>query len=186
MKNKNNYIEVEVRCLLDEKEYKRLVRFFGKNAKLLWVRDDESRYYKSPLNLRIQKTSQSAKIWAKTGRMHDSAREEIEISIDRKSFEKTHLLFEKLGFPMYVTWIRKRRMYQWGDITVALDNTKGYGYKLELEMMSDSRNKKSTLTRLEAALKELGVTKTPEGEFDRKFNEYVQNWKKLVKQSTNT
>ncbi|MBS3171615.1 hypothetical protein J4449_03320, partial [Candidatus Woesearchaeota archaeon] len=70
--------------------------------------------------------------------------------------------------------------FKWNDINVCLDDTKGYGYILELEKISDELNKNKDLKILNKRLKELGIDLTPRDEFDKKYENYLKNWQTLV------
>ena len=112
--------------------------------------------------------------------MHDGHREEIEIKFNRNEFEKLEKLLLCLGFEVEIKWFRKRFKFQWGDIAVCLDRTKGYGHIIELEKMSSGKNKEKELEGLRQKLKSLNVEITPKEEFDRKFLNYKKNWKSLI------
>ena len=64
---------------------------------------------------------------------------------------------------------------------MSLDFTKGYGYILELEKMSNEENKEKNLLLLREKLKLLGVNETRKEEFDKIFENYKKNWKELTK-----
>ena len=57
--------EVEVRSFISKEEYQQLKEFFSKKAKLLEERNEETFYLNSDQDLRIQKTSDRAKVWLK-------------------------------------------------------------------------------------------------------------------------
>ena len=62
-----------------------------------------------------------------------------------------------------------------------LEKTKGYGNIVELERICDSKKKGDALALLGKRLAELGVEKTPIGEFDKRYEHYRKNWKRLTK-----
>ncbi|HIJ98247.1 MAG TPA: hypothetical protein VJH68_04215 [Candidatus Nanoarchaeia archaeon] len=84
-------------------------------------------------------------------------------------------------FSVQIKWFRKRVQFQWGEINVCLDFTKGYGYIIELEKMTSEANKEQEYEHLKQRLKSLKVEITPKEEFDRKYIEYKENWKHLTK-----
>jgi adenylate cyclase class IV len=53
--------------------------------------------------LRIQKNSQFAKLWLKTGKIHNDCREELEIRFNRDDFDNLEKLLLKLGYQVIVT-----------------------------------------------------------------------------------
>lgn len=173
-------IEVEVRSFISEKQYNELLEFMQKNAKLI-KKDNQITYYFSGDNdLRIQKNDFFSKIWLKAGNIHDPHRKEIEVKFDREKFEQLEKLFLSLGYTVDIKWFRKRNLFKWKDIDVAVDFTKGYGYIIELERMSDEENKEKVYEFLKQKLKELNINLTPKEEFDKKYQYYKENWKKLV------
>ena len=117
----------------------------------------------------------------KKGKIHDDHREEIEIKFDKDEFEKLEKLFLSLGFNVQIKWFRKRFEFQWKDITVCLDFTKGYGYIIELEKMTSESNKEKEYENLKQKLKSLNVNITSKEEFNKKFLEYKENWRSLTK-----
>ncbi|EKE21492.1 MAG: hypothetical protein ACD_7C00215G0007 [uncultured bacterium] len=178
MKRKN--IEIEIRSLIDEEKYKKLLKFFKKEGKFISKENQTSYYFSGENDLRIQKSDKYAKIWLKKGMMHDDAREEIEIKLNLKDFENANRLFESLGFKKEIIWIRKRNIFSWKNIKVMLDNTKGYGYILELEKMSDLADKDMVIKDLKRKMDLLGIKETSKEEFGKKFEYYKNNWKKLI------
>jgi len=56
---------VEVRSFISEEKYQQLKEFFSKKATLLEERNEETFYLNSDQDLRIQKTSDRAKVWLK-------------------------------------------------------------------------------------------------------------------------
>lgn len=178
MKQKN--IEIEIRSLIDEKSYKKLLRFFKKEGKFISQEKQTSYYFSGKNDLRIQKSDKYAKIWLKKGMMHDNSREEIEVRLDLREFENASRLFESLGFENEIIWFRTRNVFSWKNVKVMLDDTKGYGYILELEKMSDSVSEDKVIRDLSRKMELLGIRETPKEEFAKKFEYYKNNWKKLV------
>src|SRR3989338_5024919 len=134
-------IEVEVRSFLSKEEYDRLLRFFQKEARFTSEEEQETLYFDGPQDLRIQKTDKSAKVWLKKGKMHDDYREEIEVPVAIEQFEHLKSLFLALGHAVSIIWLRKRISFDWEGITICLDDTKGYGRVIELEIMSNEVDK---------------------------------------------
>lgn len=178
MKKKN--IEIEIRSLIDEEKFKKLLKFFKKEGKLISQENQTSYYLSGKNDLRIQKSDKYAKIWLKKGMMHDNSREEIEVKLDLKEFENASELFESLGFKKEIIWIRKRKVFSWRNVKVMLDNTRGYGCILELEKMGDVENEDRIFEDLRRKLEILGIEETSKEEFDEKFKHYKNNWKKLI------
>ncbi|MBI4174065.1 MAG: CYTH domain-containing protein [Candidatus Aenigmarchaeota archaeon] len=174
-------IEVEVRSFISKEQYEKLLNFFKKNSKVLKENDyQETFYFDSDQDLRIQRNNFFSKIWLKKGKLHDKYREEIEIKFDRNEFEKLENLFLALGYKIKVKWFRKRSEFKWDGINVSLDFTKGHGYIIELEKMCSEGVKKKEFDFLRQKLKSLGIDITPKDEFDKKSQFYMKNWKSLV------
>ena len=85
-----------------------------------------------------------------------------------------------MGYNIEIKWFRKRFEFKWGDITVCLDFTKGYGYIIELEKICSGKTKEKESEILKQKLRSLGVEITSKEEFDKKFQYYKENWKSLV------
>lgn len=174
-------IEVEIRSFVSKKKYNELLRFFQKNGRFLGRDSQTTYYYRSPWDLRIQKSNFFSRIWLKKGKIHDTAREELEIRFDRNDFEKLKTLFDILGYKIDIKWLRTRHSFIWKGIDVAIDYTKGYGYIIELEKVTNLKNQEKTVDRLRKILKKLKISETPRKIFDDKFEYYRKNWKKLIK-----
>lgn len=173
-------IEVEIRSFITQKQYFLLLKFFQKKGKFIGEDFQETYYLDNPQDLRIQKNQKGAKIWLKTGQIHDEAREELEVFFKKGDFGKIEKLFKLLGMGVKIKWLRKRYELLWEEIKVCLDDTKGYGFIIELEIMSSEKEKEKNLLMLKEKLKKLKIELTPKEEFDKKFKYYQQNWQKLI------
>ena len=175
-----NDIEVEIRSFLDEDQYRRLLIFFNQEAKLVKEDHQVTHYFDAPKDLRIQKNSFGAKIWLKEGQIHDDARREIEIRFAEKDFEKMEALLTSLGYPMKVKWTRHRLQYDWFGVKACLDQTRGYGCILELEMLTDEPGKSGALLELKNRLATLDVVETPKEVFENRYRDYMARWQELT------
>lgn len=173
-------IEVEARSFISKEQYKKLLSFFKENTKLVKEDYQDTFYFDCEEDLRIQRNNFYSKVWLKKGKIHDEHREEIEIKFDRNKFEDLEKLFLALGFNIEIKWFRKRVEFDWEGITVCLDITKGYGYIIELEKMCSGEDKEKEFKNLKQKLKSLDVKITPREEFEKKFQYYKKNWRKLV------
>lgn len=176
-------IEVEVRSFVSDDEFIRLKSFFEKEAALLSDDDQETHYFDCDKDLRIQKAKDYSKVWLKNGKLHDEHREEIEIKVKKDDFSELQKLFSALGYPIKVKWLRKRLTYNWKGITVMLDDTKGYGKIIELERLGNESNKLEILNELKQKMNKLGIKLTPREEFDKKYDDYLRNWKERLKET---
>jgi predicted adenylyl cyclase CyaB len=173
-------IEVEARSLISEEQYDELIIFMKKNAELLKEDNQITYYFEGEQDLRIQKNDFFSKIWFKKGKIHDPHREEIEIKFEKQRFEELEKLFLALGYNVDIKWFRKRNSFSWNSITVSLDYTKGYGYIIELEKITTEQDKEEVYKFLKNKLAELNIDITPKEEFDKKFQYYKKNWRKLL------
>ncbi len=175
-------IEVEVRSFITKDKYDLLLNFFNREGKFIKEDTQETFYFSGEEDLRIQKNNFYAKVWLKKGKLHDAHREEIEIHVERKDFEVLEQLFLTLGYTISIKWFRHRIEFSWEGVTVCLDQTKGYGYIIELEKMCTDLEKEREYAVLLEKLQLLGVNLTPKEEFDRRFTEYKENWRRLVEE----
>ena len=173
-------IEVEIKALISEEKYNSLLEFFKENGELKNEDYQETYYFDCEEDLRIQKNNFFSKIVLKKGKVHDETREEMEIKFDKEQFKELEKLFSLLGYGVEIKWFRNRKSFIWDGIKAEVDYTKGYGYILELEKMSDEENKDETLRMLKEKLVELDIKLTPREEFDRKFEDYKLNWRELT------
>ena len=174
-------IEIEIRSFLTQLQYKNLLKRFKMVVDIGEKDYQETYYFDKDGDFRISLENKLAKLWCKKGKIHESSREEIEVIIDRDQFEKLKkMVTEFLGYDVMVSWIRERYKFEWKGIKVCLDYTKDYGYILELEKMVNKRDKESVLQELRKRLKELGITETSKEVFDRKYKEYIKNWKEKL------
>src|SRR3989344_6224395 len=163
-------IEVEIRSFISEEKYNELLDFFSKNAELFRQDPNEVTYYfDCKEDLRIQKNADHAKLWLKKGKIHDEHREEIEVKVDRNDFELLEKFLASLGYNVAVKWHRKRHLFRWEGIEVSMGHTRGYGYIIELEKMSDENEKQENLEMLKGKLKKLGISLTQKEEFNEKY-----------------
>lgn len=173
-------IEVEIRAFLSLEEYTQLQAFF--NAEAVSSREDNqlTYYFTGPDDLRIQKNDYYAKIWMKKWLIHDEAREEIEIKCDRNDFSTLEHLFLALWYDVEIVRQRKRLHYTRWDIDVSLDDTTGYGYILELEILCEKDKQEANIAYLKTKFAELGIVITPKEVFQEKYDWYKENWRQII------
>ncbi len=177
-----NNIEVEIRCFISLEKYQELLAFFHREGEFLNEDYQETYYFEAEHDLRIQKNNSFSKVVLKSGKVHDYHRKEIEVKFERAEFEKLESLFATLGYPVAIKWFRKRHNFKWQDIDISLDFTKGYGYILELEKMSDEQHQEQNLRFIREKLKLLQITETFKEEFDQIYKHYLENWQRLIKE----
>src|SRR3989344_6831132 len=99
-------IEVEVRSFVSKEKYEELLKFFKKEGHFINEDYQETYYFNSVEDLRIQRNNFFSKIWLKKGKIHDDYREEIEIKFHKDDFEKLERLFKALGYDIEIKWFR--------------------------------------------------------------------------------
>lgn len=175
-------IEAEVRSFLTKEQFDKLLTYFEKEAKRLKEDYQETFYLDCEQDLRIQRNDFFAKVWLKKGKLHDDHREEIEVKVERDQFEELEKLFVALGHQVEIKWFRKRHQFDWDNITVCLDYTRGYGYIIELEKMCEEGEQDATVKLLKEKLASLNIPLSPKEAFKEKFEHYKENWKTLTKE----
>jgi len=113
--------------------------------------------------------------------LHDDAREEIEVHFQKEDFAKVEKIFSSIGLNAKIKWYRTRNTFLWEGVSIMLDDTKGYGYILELEKMSTEEKKEQDLAMLKEKLQQLHIPLASKEEFNEKFKHYEQNWEALTK-----
>src|SRR3989344_883789 len=89
--------------------------------------------------------------------------------------------FAKICLTPKIKWYRTRITFAWEGISVMIDDTKGYGYILELEKMSTEEKKEQDLSLLKKKLQQLQIPLSTKEEFEQKFKDYEQKWEILTK-----
>ena len=173
-------IEVEIRAFIDKERYQQLMDFFSYHARFLNEDNQITHYFSWEQDLRIQKNDFFAKIWMKKGQIHDDCREELEIKCAKEDFDKLQQLFLNLWYEIEITWIRKRVQFDREGIIVSLDYTKGYGYIIEMEIISTQIKQNDNLELLRTKFAELKIDITPKQEFTQKYEWYKNNWRDLI------
>src|SRR3989338_1313808 len=174
-------IEVELRSIISKEKYEELLKFFKQNSKFFGEDYQETYYFDFESNFRIQRNNSGAKIWYKNGKVHDDIREEVEIHINKNDFDRLERLLGKIGHSVKIKWFRKRNQFDWNGIIISLDYTKGYGYIIEMELMSSEDDKEKNLQILKQKFSELNIPITPKEEFKKKYEEYIENWEELTR-----
>jgi predicted adenylyl cyclase CyaB len=173
-------IECELRAFVTDGQYESLLRRLRTDA-VHDGRDEQVTYYfegNGDPDLRIQRNARGGKIWYKGGKMHEEARKEIEIPFeDEAAFGKFEELFLALGYHVSIKWFRVRETFRLGDVTVTLDDTKGYGKIVEFERLCAEDGREAALDGLREAMAGYGIAPTPKEDFDRRYAEYKADWR---------
>ena len=179
MKEKN--IEVEVRSLINDRQYSKMLSKLQKNARFTRETSEETVYFSGKKDLRLRRNKKEAFLILKEGEIHDDHRKEYEIKFSVSDFENMKKLFESLGYDIEIKWFRKRLEFKQDDIKILLDDTKGYGKIIELEKMVQAKEEKGVYEELENKLKSFNIEITSKEEFNKAFEYYKKNWKNLIK-----
>ena len=173
-------VEAEIKAFLTDAQYDRLIQFFQANAQEQEPSEQVTYYYKAEKDLRIQENTQGAKLILKEGKVHDEARQELEVPFEKMHASTAHALLKSLGYPLEVKWIRKRRTFLWDALTVTIDDTKVYGKIIEIEKMCTAEQENEVVAHLKEKLAQLEVKLTPRSVFEHRFKEYKENWRQLI------
>lgn len=152
-------IEIKAQCnnLADvKKRLKKLKAKFKQKTHQIdtyYLTKPNSRYQFGP-RLRIRENLNSKKyFWEYHIPMGNYQAKENEVQIDNPKMAK--YILKKLGFECDVVIDKIREKYQLGDINIDLDQVKGLGNFIEVEIMD--KNKASSLKRIRAMLTLLGI-----------------------------
>lgn len=172
----NYLIEVEVKAKIKDFES---IKSKLKKINALKTKEEYQRdvYFNSPIKdfaksdeaLRIRKISNKNEnktfITYKGPKIDSSSktREEIEIAIDESN--QISQLFENLGFKKGKTVVKNREFYQLNEYIITLDDVKGLGPYMEIEVeLMDNNDYKLALDEIFKIFKKLGI----EDGFERK------------------
>jgi adenylate cyclase class IV len=173
-------IEVELRSFVSDDAFGTLLDFFKAHASFKDEDEQETWYLDVPEDVRIQRNKSYSKIWSKKGNIHDEAREETEARFPAEDFDKLASMAAMLGIGVKIKWFRKRIEFDWDGVSVCLDDTKGYGKILELEMVVPPESKDQALVELRSRFGSLNISITPRSEFEQAFAFYEKNWRTLT------
>lgn len=170
--------EFEKRAFVSEPKFEELLRRFALRGMPLQRTRQITYYLDLPADTRVQLCSDgSGRVWQKLGKLHDDAREEIEVKISREEASEILRIFRNAGIGVRVAWFRERSKFVEGEVSVCLDNTVGYGYVVEAEMKGEIDVKEECLARLNEYLSDWDVAITPREEFEKAYLYYLETWK---------
>lgn len=171
--------EIEYKFILDKKTKNQLEKFLKKNkAKFLGQEKQENYYYQASgkNDFRIRKTDNCAFIILKKGWMHDDDREEIEIKIDRKDFQKADKIFTSLGFKYDTKWYRVRKEYRYKDFNISIDFNAGYGWIAEIEKIVRKGHEEKAKKDILQLARIVNIKPASKSLFDKMYKYYKNNW----------
>lgn len=174
-------VEVEIRSFISGAEYARLMGLLKRSGRLVSRENQVTHYLNDEGSVRIQKNDSFAKLWVKRGRLHGAVHEETEIRFDRRDFTRLEAALSAMGSPPRIKWFRLRHTFRWRGVNAMLDSSRGYGDIIELEKICSPKEKDAAVRLLNRRLSELGVKRTAEKEFDRRYAYYRRNWRRLTR-----
>lgn len=176
-------IECELRAFVADDEHARLLERLRSDGAYAGEDDQETWYFEGngDPDLRIQRNTKGSKIWYKDGKMHAEARREIEVPCrSADDFGNLEALFTALGYRVAIKWFRRRHAFTLGDISIALDDTRGYGKVVEFEKLCLPHEREAALKGLTAKMAEYGIAPSPKEEFERRYAAYKKDWRALT------
>jgi len=148
-------IEVELRALIDEKQFIELNCFLAKNGKYLGEDHKDSHFFILPdklLKVTDNISKNNAKISLKLQKIGlGSDFEEIDVNFSREDADKIIKIFKLLGFNNYMYSYQNRHNYLYKNVEFAIKYTESWGFHCEMEIMVKSKKE------VPRALKEMGV-----------------------------
>jgi adenylate cyclase class IV len=119
-------------------------------------------------------------LWQKLGKIHDVARSEIEIILQKEDGEKLLYIFNNLGYNIKLVWFRERKSFKLNNINIELDNTVGYGRILEAEILCEESEVERSKVELLNFFNKYNLSISSKEVLDTAFNTYEANWASLT------
>jgi predicted adenylyl cyclase CyaB len=174
-------IEVEVRSFITDQQYAAIRTRLDREFEFRKELNETTVYFAGEKDLRMRKNEDGAFVILKEGKIHDDYRKEFEIGLKPEDFDCMAKLFSSLGYEIEIEWRRRRREYHKWGMKVLLDDTAGYQEILELEKMAEEGREEAVHAELAQIMQGFGIEDiTSKEEFDRKYEDYKQNWKGLI------
>ncbi len=170
-------IEVEARSFISQQQYEELLQKFETEATFLDEDNETNIYLTGPEDLRIMEGDHHAKVWVKTGKLHDDFREEVEVAVSKDNFPNLKKLLHLSGHETKIIWKRNRKRFVWKEITVCMDFTHHYGYIIELEKITTPAQAEKVHAELVQELRDLDVTISAKANFEEAFEYYTTHWR---------
>jgi adenylate cyclase class IV len=182
MTNKKN-IEVELRSLINEKEFITLNNYLSKNSKDLGEDNKDSHFFIFPdklLKVTDNITKNNAKITLKLQRIGlGSDFEELDVSFPREDVKKIVKIFDILGFKNYLYSYQNRHNYLYKNVEFAVKYTASWGFHCEMEIMV--KNKKevpNAVKQMKKVAKELKLNIMTDDELKKFLAKIETGWER--------
>lgn len=163
-------IEVEVRGLLTEKQFKILNRLFEEEGVFVDNKDRVVVCYPDPetgslveeckTDIRVRTTNGIPEIIIKLGEWghKDESRRELSLIGQRGEFDKMIIMLGALGHKKGIIAIRKGKVFHYKGIEFSLVEVPNHSYYFEAEIMVKNENRQKEATeKIEKICKELGL-----------------------------
>lgn len=172
-----------MRAFISDQKYNELVAFFEKNGKSKGTQRQITNYFDCEQDLRLMITDDNyCQLWLKKGKIHQDAREEMIVKIDKSYKDILLKMFNEIGLGIKIKWYRIRKSYLWNNISVDIDFTYGYGHILELELLVETEEEVAAAKeQLSKIFNDLGIVITEKSVFNDKFTDYENNWMAYTK-----
>ena len=170
-------MEVELRAFIDANQYGDLLQRLRREGVETEHTRQITHYLETEVDTRIQFSTTGGRVWQKLGRMHDTARKELEVITSTADAKVLLQIFLNLGYDIKVTWYRERRTFRVSELQVMLDDTVGYGQIIEVEVLSEESAVEANRQRLRDYLTVLGIEPTCREIFDNAYSEYLRSWR---------
>ena len=175
-------VEVEKRSFITKDKYDSLIDYFKSNKYDILAEKQITTYFKGDTDFRLMNTPNYLKLWLKKGKLHDDAREEMEVIIDKNYEQDLKKMLDILGYEVSIKWYRTRIELTYKDFKVTIDYSISYGYIVEFELLVDDESKiEAAKESISMMFKEFNIDQTPKEVFDDAYNNYKINWESYTK-----
>ncbi|MFH1667639.1 MAG: CYTH domain-containing protein [Candidatus Komeilibacteria bacterium] len=180
--------EVEVRNILKPQGYRKLDNYLKKHARLIEQKQEETICFRVKKgDLLLRRNDSEVKLTYKDRDVIQDIRAEMEILMGLNDFDAIQEILQALKFTIKMKWYKRRKIYRWQGVIIALDNVKGQGLSMEMEKLVDGRLKKKAQIELQVRmiklLNELNIKIYPKKDLTAMMQYYHQHWTKSIKKN---
>jgi len=168
-------IEVEIRSLLTEEQYKKIIVFLDQNSEEKDNDDRKTIFFMIPdktLKITNYLGKGKAKIALKVGNfVKEISQKEYEVFIDPNQFDIAVDVFKNLGFDKIQNTEQKRINYKYKGCEIAIKWSPDWSYHFEMDkVIAESENQSQVREELIKIATELGLKIMS----DKEFAEFVE------------
>ena len=137
-------LELEMKAKIDKYSRGRIEQIL-KNSEFLEEKIEEDVYFSSPIKdfketdeaLRIRKSGEDTILTYKGPKIDkiSKSREEVEAFVSGE----IELILQRLGFKEFIKIKKKRRLYQYKEFTISIDDVEDLGEYIEVELKSENK-----------------------------------------------